>query len=107
MDYMEAEAVVQGQVEAYNDHDVEKFASFYSDEISIYDLSGDKPATKGIFALKKCMRGCRKLHQIIVLRLLSVLLMAPLLSILNVYMVCQTERETRSFWPFTKFEKAR
>lgn len=55
MENLDAEAVVQGQVEAYNDHDVEKFASFYSDEITVYDLSGDKPATKGkgILALKK------------------------------------------------------
>ena len=55
MKNLDAEAVVQGQVEAYNDHDVEKFASFYSDEITIYDLSGDKPTAKdkGIAALKK------------------------------------------------------
>ena len=53
MSKLDAETIVQGQVEAYNDHDIEKFASFYGDEISIYDLSGDKPATKGIIALKK------------------------------------------------------
>ena len=53
MKNLDAETVVQGQVEAYNAHDVKKFASFYSDKISIYDLSSDKPAINGIQALKE------------------------------------------------------
>lgn len=45
--------VVQAQVDAYNTHDIDAFASCYADNITISDLSGKRPAIVGISALKK------------------------------------------------------
>jgi len=46
-------SVVQAQVDAYNAHDVAKFASCYADDVSITDLSGKRPVVVGTAALKK------------------------------------------------------
>jgi hypothetical protein len=47
------EAVVQAQVDAYNAHDIERFVQCYADDITIHDLSGQDPPTKGIAELRK------------------------------------------------------
>ncbi|MDG2537758.1 nuclear transport factor 2 family protein [Dyella jiangningensis] len=46
-------SVVQAQVDAYNAHDVAKFASCYADDVSIIDLSGKRPDIVGAAALKQ------------------------------------------------------
>lgn len=45
--------VVQAQLEAYNAHDVNAFASCYAQDVSVVDLSGKRPVVRGIPALKK------------------------------------------------------
>lgn len=45
-------AVVQAQVDAYNKHDVEAFASCYADQVTIVDLAGKRAALNGMDALK-------------------------------------------------------
>jgi len=44
--------VVQAQVDAYNAHDMDSFASCYADNITVTDLSGKRPVITGIAALK-------------------------------------------------------
>ena len=44
--------VVQAQVDAYNAHDVDRFASCYADDVTLKSLAGDRPDVKGIEALK-------------------------------------------------------
>jgi hypothetical protein len=46
-------SVVQAQVDAYNAHDVARFASCYADNVSITDLGGKRPAVLGTAALKQ------------------------------------------------------
>lgn len=45
--------VVQAQVDAYNAHDIDAFASCYADNATINNLSGKRPAIVGLPALKK------------------------------------------------------
>ena len=46
------EAVVQGQVDAYNRHDTRGFADFYSDDVEFFDLGPSaKPTLSGRAAL--------------------------------------------------------
>jgi hypothetical protein len=45
--------VVQAQIDAYNAHDVDAFASCYADNVIVSDLSGKRPPIAGIPALKK------------------------------------------------------
>ena len=45
--------VVQAQVEAYNAHDVDAFASCYANNARLHDLSGKRPVITGLDALKK------------------------------------------------------
>jgi putative hydrolase of HD superfamily len=45
--------VVQAQVDAYNAHDIDAFATCYADNVTISDLSGKRPVIAGIPALKK------------------------------------------------------
>jgi hypothetical protein len=44
--------VVQAQVDAYNAHDVEAFATCYADDASVVDLAGKRPEVRGQAALK-------------------------------------------------------
>jgi hypothetical protein len=46
------EDVVQAQVEAFNQHDLDRFANCYTDDAAVKWLGGDRPDTKGIDALK-------------------------------------------------------
>ncbi|WP_201312825.1 nuclear transport factor 2 family protein [Dyella sp. EPa41] len=46
-------SVVQAQVDAYNAHDVAKFASCYADDVVITDLGGQRPVVVGAAALKQ------------------------------------------------------
>jgi putative hydrolase of HD superfamily len=48
----EPAAVVQAQVEAYNEHNVEAFVSCYATNVSIYWLDGKTPTVKGLDALR-------------------------------------------------------
>ena len=52
-DSKDPRSVVQAQVEAYNRHDIELFASCFSSDVKIYDLGSSSPSTQGIDALKK------------------------------------------------------
>lgn len=45
------EDVVQAQIEAYNAHDVERFASCYSDTVKIYQLGESAPMLSGLSQL--------------------------------------------------------
>lgn len=45
--------IVQAQVDAYNAHDIDAFATCYADNVTITDLSGKRPVIVGIAALKK------------------------------------------------------
>lgn len=44
--------VVQAQVDAYNAHDIDAFASCYADTVTVTDLSGKRATITGIPALK-------------------------------------------------------
>ncbi|TBR36391.1 hypothetical protein EYV96_17060 [Dyella terrae] len=44
---------MQAQVEAYNAHDIDTFASCYAPDVTITDLSGKRPVVTGTEALKK------------------------------------------------------
>jgi hypothetical protein len=39
--------VVQGQVEAYNDRDLDRFLGFYSDAITVYRMPATEPTLAG------------------------------------------------------------
>jgi len=45
--------VVQAQVEAYNEHDLDKFLACYADDAAIYDLTGERPVIQGQSALRE------------------------------------------------------
>jgi len=49
----EPREVVQAQVEAYNDHDLDGFLSCYADDAAIYDLAGEQPAIRGQSDIRK------------------------------------------------------
>lgn len=46
-------SVVQAQVDAYNAHDIAKFASCYADNAIVRDLSAKRPAITGVAALRQ------------------------------------------------------
>jgi hypothetical protein len=64
--------VVQAQVDAYNAHDIDAFASCYADNVTISDLSGKRPVIAGIPALKKAFaflaKAPKTFHVVIVQR---------------------------------------
>jgi len=39
--------VVQGQVDAYNDRDLERFVAYYSDDIAVYRMPAAQPILEG------------------------------------------------------------
>lgn len=45
--------VVQAQVDAYNDHDLERFLACYADDATIYDLAGERPVVRGHSAMRE------------------------------------------------------
>jgi len=47
------EDIVQKQLNAYNNLNLEEFSSLYSEDIEIYNFADPKPFIKGIAALKK------------------------------------------------------
>lgn len=49
----EAEKVVQASLDAYNAHDFEKFISFFSEDIEMYELHESEPNVKGITEVRK------------------------------------------------------
>ncbi|AHZ85960.1 hypothetical protein Bb109J_c0302 [Bdellovibrio bacteriovorus] len=46
-------ALVQGQLEAYNARDIEKFCSFYHADVAAYRLGQDVPFMMGMEAFRK------------------------------------------------------
>jgi hypothetical protein len=44
---MSAADVVQRQVEAYNDHDLERFVSSYSDHVTVFRMPSTEPSISG------------------------------------------------------------
>lgn len=46
-------ALVQGQLEAYNARDIEKFCSFYHPEVTVYRVGESTPFCSGIENFKK------------------------------------------------------
>lgn len=53
MSMSEAEAVVQRQLDAYNDHDLERFVQEYAEDITIYRLPNPAPTMQGRQALSE------------------------------------------------------
>lgn len=49
----DANAVVMAQHEAYVAHDLDAFAACYADDVVITDLTGKRPSTVGIAALRE------------------------------------------------------
>jgi hypothetical protein len=47
------EEVVQGQLEAYNRRDLEKFLQFYSSEVQVFDLGDPTPNPSNLEAFRK------------------------------------------------------
>ena len=47
------ETVVQGSLDAYNNHDFDKFMSYFSDDIEMYELHEGEPSVKGIEEVRK------------------------------------------------------
>lgn len=45
--------VVQAQVDAYNDHDLDRFLACYANDAAIYDLSGRQPVIRGPIAMRE------------------------------------------------------
>ena len=39
--------VVQGQVDAYNDRDLERFVAYYSDDITVFRMPSAQPSLEG------------------------------------------------------------
>jgi hypothetical protein len=48
---MSAEGAVQGQLDAYNAHDLERFLAFYADDVRIFRPPAPEPAIAGKRAL--------------------------------------------------------
>jgi len=47
----DAVAIVQKQVDAFNEGDADRFASFYADDVELFDLGPEKPSLSGRDAL--------------------------------------------------------
>jgi len=45
--------VVQEQLDAYNDRDIERFISVFSDDIELWTLGDSIPSVKGLFSVEK------------------------------------------------------
>ena len=45
--------IVQEQLDAYNDRDIERFASVFSEDIELWTLGDSIPSVKGLFSVKK------------------------------------------------------
>lgn len=43
----DAVSIVEGQVAAYNDHDVERFCAYYAEDIEVSSLGSDTPTIAG------------------------------------------------------------
>lgn len=45
--------IVQEQLDAYNDRDIERFISVFSDDIELWTLGDTIPSVKGLFSVQK------------------------------------------------------
>ncbi len=52
-DSLDPETVVQAQIEAYNAHDVDLFASCYAEDVKVYRLADEAPMIVGIEQLRE------------------------------------------------------
>lgn len=45
--------IVQEQLDAYNDRDIERFIAVFSDDIELWTLGDSIPSVKGLFSVRK------------------------------------------------------
>lgn len=53
---MDKMKTVEGQLKAYNDHDFEKYLSYYTDDVVGYDLDKDKVLFRGKDEMREAYR---------------------------------------------------
>ncbi len=72
---LSATEVVQAQLDAYNDHDIEKFVACYSEQVEVFRPPASAPVLQGLSALREHYQHNRfnlpKLHARLVNRMVS------------------------------------